>query len=168
VPAGSPVLWYDGLLPALTGAVHVPGLHLCATIRYLERPIPRRRWWGPLRNPTAREWLIADNGLDPAQAATILGQLGLPPQTRTGLLGWNERTMLALETCLVLPPDVLVIDTMGNDAVGAQRVFERLASRPRGLALVYLKTYHSGPFPCLPGASCLALALDTLVPAAAE
>jgi hypothetical protein len=80
---------------------------------------------------------------------------------RIGVLGWNQRTLLALETCLIHPPDLLVFDTAGNDHLAAQAVFDRLAARPPSLAVLYLKTLAD--WPCFPGASCV-----TLVPESAR
>jgi hypothetical protein len=80
---------------------------------------------------------------------------------RIGVLGWNQRTLLALDACLVHPPELLVFDTAGNDQLATEQVFDRLGSRPANLAVIYLKMHPE--WPCFPGASCL-----TLVPESAR
>jgi hypothetical protein len=151
--------WYDTLRPLLSGTIAHPALRFAGVVEYLQRPMPRRRWWGPLRNPRAGGWLTDDRGLSSAEAEAVLQRLSLAPEDRIGVIGWSERTMLALEACLLRPPDLLAFDTAGQNVDGIRRVFDRLTSRPAGLALVYLKTYHGGDHPCLPGAACLDLAL---------
>jgi hypothetical protein len=148
--------WQEQLLPILTGQIEHPSLRFFGTISYLDRPKPRRHWWGGLRDPSAHDWLTAERGLTSTEAAGILGFLDLPPNLSVGRVGWNERTMLALETYLLRPPDLLVIDTAGNDSLTAHHIFERLASRPPELALLYLKTKCEMDDPCLPG-GCLTL-----------
>jgi hypothetical protein len=146
------------LLALLTGRVANPALRLFGSASYLERPVPRRRWWGGLSDPPVRDWLVRDKGLTPEEAATVLERVALLPQLRVGWVGWNERTLLALEACLLHPPDLLIFDTAGNDPLGIQRAFERLATRPPSLAVVYLKLHINQDEFCLPGAACLALA----------
>jgi hypothetical protein len=68
----------------------------------------------------------------------------------------------------VLSPDVLVFDTVGNDHLAAREVFDRLASRPPGMALIYFKMVPSRFTPCLPGAVCLPLASESMQTAAVE
>lgn len=150
-------IWYETLAPILCGRIAHPALHLHGSVSYLERPMPRRRWWGRLHNPSAGDWLTVERGLTPTQAAAVLGLVNEPANLSVGRIGWNERTMLALEACLLRPPDLLVFDTCGNDSLTAHRIFERLASRPPQLALLYLKTKFERDDPCLPGSTCLEL-----------
>jgi hypothetical protein len=147
--------WQEELVPILSGKVAHPAMHLYGAISYLERPMPRRRWWGGWRSPTAGDWLTAVKGLTSAEATAVLSLIGEPADMSVGRIGWNERTMLDLEACLLRPPDLLVFDTCGNDYLGIQRIFERLASRTPQLALVYLKTRFEKEDPCLPGAVCI-------------
>jgi hypothetical protein len=165
VPHSEPP-WYEGLLRALTRVTPTPGLEFHGTLEYLERPMPRSRWWWPRRSPPTRGWLIDAKGLRPDEAEAVLSRVAVPPQAPVTWLGWNERTLLAVEVSLLRPCDVLVFDTMGNDPDGSRRIVERLASRPDGRALVYLKTAPS--YSCLPGATCLTLVAEGVQPALAE
>jgi hypothetical protein len=139
----------------LSGRIAHPALHLRGSVKYLERPMPRRRWWGGWSSPSAGDWLTVQRGLTSTEAATVLSLVGEPADLSVGAIGWNERTMLDLEACLLRPPDLLVFDTCGNDAETAHRIFERLASRTPLFALLYLKTRFYNYDPCLPGATCL-------------
>jgi hypothetical protein len=150
-------LWHEKVLPLLSGRIAHPALHLYGSVSYLERPMPRRRWWGGLRNPSAWDWLTAERGLTSPEAAAVLDLVDEPADLSIGRIGWNERTMLALEACLLRPPDLLVFDTCGNDLLTALHLFERLTSRPPQLAMVYLKTRFESDDPCLPDAACVEL-----------
>jgi hypothetical protein len=158
----------EELLAILTGRVVHPALRFFGSVGRLERPMPRRRWWGRLLDPAVRDWLIAEKGLTPEEAAAVLDRVALPPQMRIGRVGWNERSLLALEAGLLHPPGLLIFDTAGNDPLGVHRVFERLGSRPPSLALVYLKTVGGVDEPCLPGGACLAVACRSLQTTAVE
>jgi hypothetical protein len=154
VPA-YPAIWHENLKPILSGRTAHPALHLHGSVSYLERPMPRRHWWGKLYNPSTGDWLTTEKGLASAQAAAVLSLVGESPDMRVGRLGWRERTLLALEATLLRPPGLLVFDTVGNDPQTIQQLLERLASRPPSLALLYLKTRRGTEDPCLPGAVCL-------------
>jgi hypothetical protein len=164
----SPLPWYDGVLPLLQGKATHPALRLLGTTHYLERPIPRRTWFGRRKDCAAQEWLMREQGLSSEDAARVLQAVSVPPDLRVGWMGWNERTMLALEVCLLRPPDVLVFDAAGNDLMAINSIFNRLVSRPSGLAIVYLKTNLDEDSPCLPGASCLMLTAGPLQTTAVE
>jgi hypothetical protein len=146
--------WHEDVLPILTGRTAHSSLRFFGTVAYLDRPMPRRRWWGGLYNPSASHWLIAEKGLTSKEAWAVLDLVDWPEDVSVGSEGWNERTMLALEACLLHPPDVLVLDTTGNDPLTTQSIFERLSSRPPDLALIYLKTRHEMDDPCFPGSTC--------------
>jgi hypothetical protein len=150
--------WSDVLLPLLTGRVAHPSLILWGKVTYLERPMPRRGWFGRRLDRTAREWLTAERGLTEAEAAFVLERLSIAPEMETGRLGWNERTRFALEAYLLRPSDVLVFDTAGQDPLGRQRVFERLGAEARPFARVYLKTGPGPIWPCYPARACLEVA----------
>jgi hypothetical protein len=167
VPLPSPT-WCEQLLPVLTGKIAHPALRFFGSVRHLERPLPRRRWWRGLHDPSVRDWLTREKGLTPAEAADILGRVALPSDLRVGRVGWNERTMLALEVCLLRAPDLLVFDSAGNDPLGVCRTFERLATRLPGMALLYLKTRLAADEPCLPEADCVAVGCRLLPAPAAE
>ncbi|HKI36672.1 MAG TPA: hypothetical protein VKA46_32755 [Gemmataceae bacterium] len=160
--------WYDVLLPLLTGRVSHPRLLIRGTVSYLERPMPRRGWFGRRKDCTARDWLISERGLAPAEAVPVLDRASVPPEMKIGWLGWNERTLFALESYLVRPPDILVFDTAGNDPLGIRRLFDRLATRPRRLAVIYLKTNLGTASPCYPGKGCLDIAARPLEIASVE
>jgi hypothetical protein len=147
--------WQEELVPILSGRIAHPGMHLHGSIAYLERPLPRRRWWGKRYSPSAGDWLTTEKGLTSTEAAAVLSLVGEPGDLSVGAIGWNERTMLDLEACLLRPPDLLVFDTCGNDWLTAHRIFERLASHTPSFALLYLKTPQRPDGPCLPGAVCL-------------
>lgn len=98
---------------------------------------------------------MSERGLTSTEAESVLDLVGEPADMSIGRIGWNERTLLALEACLLRPPDVLVFDTCGNDWDTAYRIFDRLASRTPQFALLYLKTRFEPEDPCLPGAVCL-------------
>jgi hypothetical protein len=150
--------WYDVLLPLLTGRVAHPSLILRGEVTYLERPMPRRGWFGRRPYRSARDWLAAERGLTESDGALILERLSITPEMSTGRLGWNERTLLALEAFLLRPSDVLIFDTAGQDPLGGRRVFDRLEAEPGPCARVYLKT-GSGPLsPCYPATACLDVA----------
>jgi hypothetical protein len=161
-------LWQEKVLPLLSGRIMHPGLHLHGSVSYLERPMPRRRWWGWLHNPSTYEWLTAERGLTSSEATAVLDLVDELPNLSIGRVGWNERTMLALEACLLRPPDLLVFDTAGNDPLGGRRIFDRLASRPPELSLLYLKTTCEMDDPCLPDARCLILERPSLPSGAVE
>jgi hypothetical protein len=161
-------IWQEKVLPIFSGQRVHPGLRLFGTVVYLGRPIPRRRWWGGRHFPSARDWLTSEKGLTFEEAANALRPIDLPPDLSVGRIGWNERTLLALEACLLRPPELLVFDTCGNDSLTAHRIFERLASRPPELSLIYLKTRHEMDDPCLPGASCLELVRSPLLETSLE
>lgn len=154
VPLGK-AIWYDNLVPVLDGRIAHPALYLHGTVSYLERPMPQRRWWGGWRSPSAGDWLTAEKGLTATQATAILGSVDLPADMSVGRIGWRERTIIALEACLLRPPDLLVFDTCGNDCFTIPHIFERLASRQPRFALLYMKTRFEKEDPCLPGAVCL-------------
>ena len=158
----------EQLLALLAKRAAHPALRFFGSVRYLTRPMPRRRWWGGLYNPPVRDWLIYENDLAPQETANILERLALSPHLRIGRAGWNERTMLALEACLLRPPDLLIFDTAGNDPLATQQVFERIVTRPRPLAVVYLKLQSNQDELCLPGAACLAVTCHALQVAAVE
>ncbi len=151
-------IWHENLKPILSGRRVHPALHLHGSVSYLERPMPRRLWWGKRHNPSAIDWLTTEKGLTSAEAAVILSSLGEPPDLSIGRIGWRERTLLALEATLLRPPGLLVLDTVGNDPQTIQQLFQRLASRPQSLAVLYLKTRRGTDDPCLPGAVCLEMA----------
>jgi hypothetical protein len=113
-------------------------------------------------SPSAGDWLTTERGLTPTEAEAVLNLVGEPADMSIGRIGWNERTLLALEACLLHPPDLLVFDTCGNDSQGEYRIFERLASRKPQFALLYLKTRLEREDPCLPGATCLELVRASL------
>jgi hypothetical protein len=156
------------MLPALTGKRPHPGLLIHGSIASLERPMAKRRWFRRPKYTAALEWLTRDKGLTAAEANGILDRLSLPPVARVEWQGWDERTRLTMDACLLRPPDVLVFDTAGNSPGCIQMIFERLAARPAGLALVYLKTATIPPSECLPGARCLALTTPALQTANVE
>ncbi len=147
--------WQEELVPILSGRDAHPAMHLHGSVSYLERPMPRRRWWGKRYNPSAGDWLTSEKGLTSKEAAAVLGLVGESADLSVGAIGWNERTKLDLEATLLRPPDLLVFDTCGNDTETACHVFERLASRMPRFALLYLKTRFESDDPCLPGAVCL-------------
>lgn len=151
----STAIWQETLAPILSGRRAHPALHVHGSVSYLDRPMPRRYWWGWRHNPPAHAWLTGERGLTSTEATAVLGRVEVPADLNIGRVGWNERTLLALEACLLRPPDLLVFDTCGNDSLGAQHLFERLAFRPPQLALVYLKTTFERDEPCLSGAACL-------------
>lgn len=151
----SMAIWYETLLPLLSVRLAHPAMHLHGSVSYLERPLPRRRWWGKRYSPSAGDWLTTEKGLTSREAAAVLSLVGEPADLSVGAIGWNERTMLDLEACLLRPPDLLVFDTCGNDWLTAHHIFERLASRTPSFALLYLKTTQRPDGPCLPGAVCL-------------
>jgi hypothetical protein len=164
----SPVAWYDGLLAVLRGEASHPALRWHGSVAYLERPMPRRGWFGRRKDCTAREWLLSEKGLTPAEVVSVLDRAHVSPEMRVGWLGWNERTLLALEACLLRPPDILLFDTAGNDPLGIRRLFDRLADRPAGLAVMYLKTVLDTRSPCYPAKACLEIAARPLAIASAE
>lgn len=150
--------WQEELVPILSGRVVHPAIHLHGSVTYLERPMPRRRWWGKRYNPSAGDWLTTEKGLTSKEAATVLSLVGEAAEMSVGAIGWNERTMLDLEACLLRPPDLLVFDMCGNGPEIASPIFERLASRTPPFALLYLKTRFYKYDLCLPGAVCLEMA----------
>ena len=147
-------IWHETLKPILSGRIAHPALHLHGCVSYLERPMPQRRWWVKWYNPSAGDWLTTEKGLSFTEAAAILGTVDLPAELSVGRIGWRERTLLVLEATLLRPPGLLVLDTVGNDPQTIQHLFERLASRPPSLALLYLKTRRGTDDLCLPGAVC--------------
>lgn len=164
----APVEWYDTLPPLLTGRTANSNIRMYGSAGYLERPVPYRRWWGSLHDPAAADWLRREKGLTAAAAERVLDATGVPGKLRVGRLGWNERTLLALEAWLVKPRDLLVFDTGGNDPCGTRQVFDRLANRPTALALLYLKTTSNCEKLCLPDATCVALLTGKLQTVAGE
>ncbi len=154
----STAIWYEILKPMLSGRLVHPALHLHGSVSYLERPMPRRRWWGGWRSPSAGDWLTTEKGLTSTETASVLGTVDLPADLSVGRIGWRERTLLALEACLLRPPDLLVFDTCGNDWETIYHIFDRLVSRQPQFALLYLKTRLEREDLCLPGAVCLEVA----------
>lgn len=150
--------WQEGLVPILSGRIAHPALHLYGCVSYLERPMPWRRWWGKLYNPSAGDWLTGERGLTSAEAETVLHLVSEPAGMDIGRIGWRERTLLTLEAILLRPPDLLAFDTCGNDYLTIHHIFERLASRTPQFALLYLKTRFHKEDPCLTGAVCLEMA----------
>jgi len=151
-------IWHAILIPILSGRTAHPGLRLHGPVSYLERPMSRRRWWGLLHNPSTGHWLTVEKGLTSTEAAAILGMVDVPADVSIGRIGESERIILALEACLLRPPGLLVFETVEHGPETIQYVFERLASRPPSLALIYLKTRRGADDPCLPGATCLEMA----------
>jgi hypothetical protein len=160
--------WYEQMLPVLTGKRSHPSFRIHRSIASLERPVPRRRWFRRPKYTSAQDWLIRDKGLTAAEANGILDRLSIPPAAWVEWQGWKERTLLALEACLLRPPDVLVIDTAGNGPDSIQMMFERLTARPSGLALLYLKNLTIPPLACLPDARCLEITTPVLQTANVE
>jgi hypothetical protein len=161
-------IWGEILIPILSGRIAHPALRLHGSVSYLERPMSRRRWWGLLRSPSIGHWLTAEKGLTLSEAAAILGVVDLPADVSIGRIGGSERIILPLEACLLRPPGLLVFETVGHGPPTIQYIFERLASRPPSLALIYLKTRRGADDPCLPGAVCLEMARAPSHPAIAE
>jgi hypothetical protein len=161
-------LWQEKLIPILTGSIAHPAVRLFGSVAYLDRPMPRRRWWGGWNDPPVRDWLEAEKGLSSAETTSILNRLALSPELRIGRTGWNERTMLALEACSLRPHDVLLLDTAGNDPRGKARIIDRLANLPPGVSLIYLKTRQEPDEPCLPRSECIAIAHIPLQTSVAE
>jgi hypothetical protein len=153
--------WYDCLLPLLVGRIQHPAIRLYGPAASLDRPFPRRRWLPWRRHPSTRDWLLYEGRLSPQEAEHVLSLVPVSPAMRVTSLGWNDRTMLALEACLLHPPELLVFDTAGSAVPTIQAVFDRLATRPTDLALAYLKTNLDAGSPCLPGASCYEIATDS-------
>ncbi len=166
--------WRDRLAAALRGETAHPALRFCGSVGRLERPMPRRRWWGRRHDPSVSRWLTAERGLTPAEAADVLGRVALPSDIRIGWVGANERRMLALEACLLRPPDLLVFDTAGHDPLGISRILERVSARPPQMSVLYLKmpalwgNGQEADLPCLPGADCVCIGPRPLQPSAAE
>lgn len=161
--------WYDSVQPLLLGRIKHPAIRLLGVVANLERPFSPRRWMFWRKNPSARDWLLTEGKLSPQEAAHVLSQAPVPINVPVGWLGWGERTMLALEACLLHPPDLLVFDTAGCAGPTIEAVFDRLATRPSGLALAYLKTNLNYDYlPCLPGASCHVIAAVASQTAAVE
>ena len=156
--------WYEELLPLLTGRRAHPSLRFFGTVAYLERPNPRRRWWGGWYDPSVGHWLTVERKLTSSEALSVLSVLDLPWNLPIGRIGWNERTLLTLEVNLLNPPDLLLFDTSGNDSLTESRVFERLSSRSQALSLIYLKTHRGTDSLCLPGSSCLEIAHTPFTP----
>jgi hypothetical protein len=151
-------IWHAILIPILSGRTAHPALRLHGPVSYLQRPMSRRRWWGLPRDPSIGRWLTVEKELTSTEAAAILGLVDVPADVSTGCIGGSERIILALEACLLRPPGLLVFETVGHGPDTIQYVFERLASRPSSLALIYLKTRRGADDPCLPGAVCLEMA----------
>ncbi|HTU23262.1 MAG TPA: hypothetical protein VMG10_34830 [Gemmataceae bacterium] len=117
--------------------------------------MPQRRWWGGWRSPSAGDWLTKEKNLTSTEATAVLGTVDLPADLSVGRIGWRERSLIALEACLLRPPDLLVFDTCGNDWLTIPHIFERLVSHTPQFALLYLKTRFGKEDPCLPGATCI-------------
>lgn len=150
--------WQEELVPVLSGRFGHAALHLRDSVSYLERPMPHWRWWRGWHSPSAGHWLTTERGLTSTEAEAVLSLVGEPADMSVGRIGWRERTLLALETCFLRPPDLLVFDTCGNDWLTIHHIFERLASRTPQFALLYLKTRFEKEDPCLPSAVCLEMA----------
>lgn len=148
-------IWHAILIPILSGRKAHPALRLHGPVSYLERPMSRRRWWGLLHSPSVGHWLTVEKGLTSAEAAAILRMVDVPADLSIGRLGGSERMILAVEACLLRPPGLLVFETIGHGPETIQYVFERLASRPLSVALIYLKIRPGAEDPCLPDATCL-------------
>ena len=155
----STIPWYEGILKLLRGDISDPQLRVDGQVRYLERPMPGRGWFGRRKNMLPGNWLVNEVKLSPTEANRILNQLNVNPDLRIGWMGWNERTLLALEAYFVHSPDLLVFDTSGNDYQGIHTVFSRLDSRPPSMAVIYLKTNPGSMSPCFAGAKCIDLAI---------
>lgn len=151
-------IWHEILKLMLSARIAHPALHFHGRVHYLERPMPRRRWWGKMYSPSAEKWLTTEAGLTSSEAEAVLNVIDEPADMSIGLFGWKERTLLALEAALLRPSDLIVFDTMGNDLETIYHIFNRLASRQSQFALVYLKTRLEPEDPCLPGAVCLEVA----------
>lgn len=163
------VPYYDSVYPLLLGRTRHPAIRVHGVVAGLDRPFPPRRWQFWRRHLSARDWLLRVRGLSPAESARVLSVIpAIPPEMRVGWLGWNERTMLALEACLLRPPDLLVFDMAGCALPTKEAVFDRLATRPSQLAVAYLKTNPDADSPCLPGATCYVIAAQSSQPATVE
>jgi hypothetical protein len=150
----SMAIWHETLMPILVARIAHPSLHLHGSVSYLDRPMPQWRWWRGWHSPSAGHWLTAESGLTSTEAAAVLSTVDLPADMSVGRIGWRERTLIALEACLLRPPDLLVFDTCGNGPETISYVFDRLASRTPQFALLYLKTRLEKEDACLPGAVC--------------
>jgi hypothetical protein len=147
--------WHDTLVPALRGEKDLSGLRVHGKVEYLARPTPQRGWFGRRRDSSAHDWLTLQKGLSEPEAEQILERVRVPGDVRIGWMGWNERTLLAVEAILCRPLDVLIFDTAGNDPFGSRHLVDRLTSRPENLSLIYLKTVNHPDVPCLSGSTCL-------------
>jgi len=161
------VSWQETLVPLFKGTSVHPGLQFHGSAVYLERPTPQRGWFGRRKDISAYDWLTTKKKLSPEEATAVLERVGVAGDLRIGWMGWNERTLLALEAFLNRPTDVLVFDTAGNDPPGIRRVFDRLISRPENLALAYLKTVPNLT-PCFPGGWCLEIPVRPMETALVE
>lgn len=165
-----PLSWrhHDELISALTKQKGCPELRFFGSVAYLDRPMPRRRWWGGWYDPTVRDWLTVKKELTVPEAAHVLERAGLAPGLRIGRVGWNERARLAVEAFLLRPTDLLVFDLAGHDPFGIQRLLERLARRPPEVGLLYVKTREGADEPCLPGGTCVVASHHPLQQSIAE
>jgi hypothetical protein len=147
--------WYDSILPLLNGDLEHPAIRRRGVHFYMKLPVTDRGWFGRAKDFTARDWLIKRRGVPRDEAERILNLVDARPNITVGRLPLNERMTIALEACLVHPPDMLLFDTFGCAPDTVQSLFDRLATRPSQLALAYLKTnLNYDDYPCLPGATC--------------
>ena len=161
--------WYDWILPLLKGDVEHPAIGRRGVHFYMRAASADRGWFGRLKGTTALDWLVKRQGVPLHEAERILKLVDAPPNIRVNWLPLNERMTIALEACLVHPPDLLLFDTFGCAAYTVQSLFDRLATRPSQLALAYLKTnLNYDDYPCLPGAACHVIADLNHQPTAVE
>lgn len=93
----------------------------------------------------AVDWLRKRTGLGRTQAATLLRQVDVEPDTPISWLAGTPRWMIWLQTCLARGPSVLVFSTSGLDPLGAERALRTVAEQRGDSAAVYLSLAHPVP-----------------------
>jgi hypothetical protein len=72
------------------------------------------------------------------EALAVLGRLGMPPQWRTNRFPGTPKVLMNLEAARASGATIIVLSLSGLDPLGRQAVFNAVAERLRGCAVIYL------------------------------
>jgi hypothetical protein len=129
----------DRLANALTGAVHVAGLHVAGHVLYAKQPVYRSGIFGLLPRPRIESWLRRTGGMTPAATHGVCSRLRLEPSRRLSELAGNPKTMLALEAAWARRAEAVVFTTGGwCDPSGCRTVLDAVKARLGDCAAIHL------------------------------
>jgi hypothetical protein len=143
----------------LVGQTQLEGLRVDGPALYVDRPVPQRGFLGFLRNPKIGSWLVRQPGVASNDALALLSRYDVQPELRIGQMGWNTRSLLALETAFYSPARLIVFATWGLADVSIREMYAVVEAKLRDRAILHVSLAGEVQRACYPGAKCIELAL---------